>query len=242
MPRPLIVRRAVLAAIAFLAVQAPAFAAILPISDCNQLPLAGHFVLTRDIDCSGEVLFAIEILRGTIELNGHALTTGSNFGIYCDDNCKVIGPGTITGAGSGIGSSGSLRVKDVTITLSGGGLGVAAFTNLLLDGVTITGATDGAVGATVKLVDSTITASAFGVSSGTGDPEHGGPCKKGSLLLRRSSVTGTSPSPCAGANPPGNCADVVSCKAPRVFQSTCGTSCQGNGGVPCQPWGICSGD
>ncbi len=243
MTRSAILRRAAFAIVALFGFQGSAFADGIPLGECHQPggPLSGRVTLVNDLDCSDSVSEDIVIDHGTLDLNGHTIIT-SGWNVVCSGNCKVVGPGTIMGAGSGIMGSESLELKDVAITISGG-IGVAAAKKLKLDHVSISGAAFGALfGTSAKIVDSTITATIVGVTTEGPGAQGGGPCTKDSMILRRSSVTGTSGAPCVGSDPPANCADIITCRKPKLSQSTCGTSCQGNGGVPCQPWGVCTGD
>jgi hypothetical protein len=157
-----------------------------------------------------------------------------------------VGPGTISGEGGGIHAQKKLRVVGVDIALSGfGGIAAASVGNVVLEGVTITGATVGAISLerNVKVIDSTISANVAGVLAGVSNSGNVSECRKGGVLLRRSSVTGADPNLCAGLDPPGaNCVDVVSCKRPKLDDATCGTSCQGGTGAPCTSWGVCSAD
>ncbi len=233
-------RIAVLVSALLLATAAHAYETV--ISSCNPQLVIGHATLGRDLDCSAAdvVNGSIVIGRGTLDLNGHTLVTPPGYGILCSGNCKIVGPGTITGAGSAIGGSKSVKVIDVDIAVTGG-IGVAAFDKLSLLRVTVNGPWYGTIGAATKIVDSTINATVVGALSGSGSMAEG-PCRKGGLLLRRSTVTGTTSAYCDGAEPPTNCADLVSCKRPKLLASTCGTSCQAGAGVPCPSWGVCSAD
>lgn len=226
---------------AALSVTAPAGAYLQEIASCDQnFPVLGKAKLTRDLDCSGAVLPNIVIDRGTLDLNGHTLVAGSNYGVFCSGNCKIVGPGVITGDGSGVGGGKGVSIRNVDIAVSSIGA-AAGGGKIKLDHVTITGAVIGAIGDTgAKIVDSTIMASVGGVFSG--GTNAGEPCDKGSLLLRRSSVTGANPANCVGADPPANCVDVISCKRPKLSASTCGMSCQAGTGAPCTSWGLCSSD
>lgn len=228
----------VLAAVVWMPV--PVAGYVQEIASCEQsFPVFGRATLTRDLDCTGTLAPNIIIDRGTLDLNGHTLITGSNYGVLCNDRCKVIGPGTITGSGSGINGSGTVAVRHVDLAVSG--IAAAAGGQLTLDHVTITAATIGAIGHTgAKIMDSTITASVAGVLSG--GTNAGEPCEKGGLVLRRSSVTSADPGLCVGAEPPANCVDVTSCKRPKISASVCGTSCRAGTGAPCASWGVCSSD
>lgn len=211
------------------------------IADCTAIPIEGQAILTRDVDCSAVPHTSMAIASGVLNLNGYTVTSGTTFGIACSGNCKIVGPGTLTGEGGGINGSRALRVENVEISLTGfGAVGVAAIGALTLDRVTITGPTFGAIShKSARITDSTITATVGGVVSGSGSLTEG-PCSKGAVLLRRSSITGTTSTPCDGTD--AHCADVISCKRPKLVQSTCNTSCQAGVDSPCPTWGVCAAD
>ncbi len=82
------------------------------IDSCDSPLVLGKAKWMRDLDCSGTFVPNIVIDRGTLDLNGHTLVTGYRSGVLCIGKCKVIGPGTITGNGSGVDGSESLKMKN----------------------------------------------------------------------------------------------------------------------------------
>ena len=214
------------------------------VSKCSSVIVRGRSVLTRDLDCTSVYpSTGVLIDHGTLFLNGHTLITSGTTAVDCIGNCRIVGPGTITGDGNGVYGRKSVSIRDVDFSVTVGA--IAAFNakgtgKVKLSNVTITGGiggvyTDGAA----RIEDSTIAiAGGVGVSSGTTDAT--GCITKGTVLLRSSSVTGST----AGCGPDVACADIASCSAPNIQDgSTCETSCQlGGSGPTCTPWGVCSAD
>lgn len=213
-------------------------AVVQTVSNCNGPVIEGVGIVTQDLDCTGTVNENIILDGSKLYLNGHTIVTGDHYVIRCNGSCKILGPGTITGNGSGVFGGKNVTVKDVTFSTAG--LAAGAAFKLTLDNVSINGPGGAYGGRGARIVDSTITASSVGVKTGFASPNDES-CSKGSLIIRRSTITGTTSADCDGT--PGSlCADIVSCKRPRVSDSTCNTSCQWGLGAPCPTWGICTAD
>jgi hypothetical protein len=69
-------------------------------------------VLMADLDCglpTGEPSYGVALEnRAALDLNGHTIT-GPRYAVYCPAICRIIGPGTITGAYYGIWALDSKR-------------------------------------------------------------------------------------------------------------------------------------
>ncbi len=224
----------------------PSFAAATPVTQCGQA-LVGKGELVGDLDCSGTVGPAVLIQRGSLALNGHVLTTGPNVAIDCTSDCKITGPGVLTGVGSGVVGRRGLTLKDVTITVSGSAVTASGTFDgrgrALIQRCTITDPTNGIqVRVPTKIIDSTVSGVAtVGVEASHDPAAQGQPCTSPKLLVKRSSITGSGSYPLCGIE--RNCPDILTCgKPPRLIATTCETSCAGATGVPCTSWGICAND
>jgi len=172
-------------ALVLLATQAPAQTTI---TTCGQ-EVKGFASLAGDLDCTGFAGNAVTLHGGKLYLNGHTLIGGA-VGVYCDGNCKVYGPGAVSGStGIGILAFGvplQLTQVDVTnhavagaecsktcritgpATVSGNGSGIRAGTTVHVRGMTITGnqrgvdASNNGVHARALLFDSTVTGNDVG--------------------------------------------------------------------------------
>jgi len=161
------------------------------LSTCGQ-EIKGFAIMTADLDCTGFGGHAVDIHGGKLDMQGHTLT-GGNGGIFCDGNCKVIGPGTVTGStGIGINALESpIRVQEVDVTdhaiygvqcgkgcnlngpmtISGNDVGVRAGTTAKLRVVTLSGntigvdASDNNVRGHALLFDSTVSGNVVGISA-----------------------------------------------------------------------------
>lgn len=235
-----------IAAVAFLLATVPVHADDVAVTQCGQTVYGkGH--LAADLDCSTGVLQTIQ-LYGRLDLNGHTLTgPAQTFAIECPGKCKITGPGTITGTtGAGVLGRRTMVMEDVTLTgldtavklKSDTGKGSGTFRRCTLTG----NAAGIRSNMAVNLVDTTISGTTHsGAVVGIGFVENGVECTFRPLRLKRSSVTGTADGADCGTS--HNCADLITCeKPPRLIDSTCGTSCQGESGIPCANWGVCDAE
>jgi hypothetical protein len=191
------------------------------ITTCGQV-VVGDAFLSADLDCTGfdgnsvvpefegkidpPVINGAAVVvsrKGTVDLQGHTLTAGTNFGVFCPKSCAVVGGGTIVGSGiaDGVLAQKTLTIRDTTIT----GAEVAIFSTGLLRmyGSTVTGNTYGTwYGKTAKIVGSSV----------TGNTNHAITADK--IELVDSTVT-------------GNGLDLGAKRKPKLKNSTCETSTWG---------------
>jgi hypothetical protein len=213
------------------------------VTSCGQ-SFRGAGVLAGDLDCSGFTGHAVTIERGKLDLQGFTISGSTGYGVSCPSNCKIVGPGTITGSRlQGVRAARGVKLFNVTITNSGNS-GVDASNNkgtskALLKGCTITGnanfgvEADKSVGATASTISGNGTG---GVAAG---PNRG--CNAGHVALKDSTVTGNGTDGSCGVA--FSCADVQVCrKKPKLIgTSTCDHSCK-TSAVPCDVWGVCALD
>lgn len=139
--------RAVSAAMVLFA--SPAFAE--DVTTCGQVVSSG--VLVADLDCSAHPSSAVTVSdRGTLDLAGHTITVGADYGIACERRCTIDGNGgAIVGTGvRGIHSfhkRSEIQASNLTITVS-------RPAPLISYGIT---------GATISIDDCTIDGSGIGV-------------------------------------------------------------------------------
>ena len=160
------------------------------VTTCGQ-EVKGFASLAADLDCTGfQGGPNVTLHGGKLSLGGHTLT-GGTIGVYCDGNCKIEGPGTITGSALiGIIAFGvplKLTQVDVTnhaqmgiecwescgilgpATISGNGTGIRSGGTTRLRSVTLTGNQTGILAANngararALLFDSTVSANEVGV-------------------------------------------------------------------------------
>jgi hypothetical protein len=240
-------RAATFLALTAMAAAAPVWARpSVEVTTCGQqVPNGTVGYLTADLDCTGFAGAPGAVLLGAnaaFDLRGFTLTTDTIFGIYCGgvqpengglNPCTVSG-GTITGAMSGHGII-AKRVRASHLTISGPVVNGIAANGPFRGGdvhVSGCGATGIQADTSVRLVDSTVT------GNGEASVANG----KGRIRLIGSSVVdnGTDPD-CGQAGK--QCADVFSRTAPKLVDSTCGTS----GGNPvsqgdAHDWNVCALD
>ena len=129
------------------------------VTTCGQ-ETSGRAVLNADLDCTGFNGYALTMHGGKLTLNGHTIT-GSTTPVFCDADCKIVGPGTITGSTAfgvnGYGATVRMRQVDLSnnaydglqcfkscfvegpATISGNGAGIRSGGNSKVKNVTITG-------------------------------------------------------------------------------------------------------
>lgn len=66
------------------------------VTTCGQ-ETHGAAALNADLDCTGFDGYALTMHGGTLTMNGHAII-GGIIGVQCDRNCKIFGPGAVTGS------------------------------------------------------------------------------------------------------------------------------------------------
>lgn len=215
--------------------------AMIPITECTQPNVGGDVILMADLSCSGPGHAIVLNGRTTLHLNGHTVEAGADRrGILCLGKCTILGPGTITNSGIGIGATGA-KVSGVTISGVGIGIEIENFGHgkLVLRDSTISNAAAQGVLADrrVDLRDSSIVG-----SGGNGIEVASEDCQRGDAKLKNSVVTGS------GVGDPACsvsrvCADLATCKAPRIKDgSQCETSYDLSSGVPGASWGVCNLD
>jgi hypothetical protein len=208
-----------------------AYADPVPITTCGQQVATRSAELVQDLDCSASQASAAVVMvnGGRVALNGFTLTLGTQNGVYCGRSCRLFGPGTITG-----GYAAAFHPD---------------FGRIVVDGVTISGASVGVSALRVSVRNSTLTGNDVGVaaynppvgfavvtdSTITGSGERGVLGYR--IRLVDSAVTGS-----GGSCPPmATCCDLASWNTPVLRgTSTCGTSCsyQAEGGT----FGVCTND
>jgi hypothetical protein len=243
--RRLFGRGSLLVVTALLALVTPAVAAIVEVSDCDTLATAAastRYRLVGDVDCSGREGQALTLpVGGMVELRDHTL---HGVEIQCGGTCKIVGPGTIDGAG--IVGTGRLILRSVTVQGSLGD-GVVAINRNGKGKVTI--------------IDSTIAGSAGnGVtfdrrasvirSNVVGNALHGvavsqdarNDCARGRVIAKASRFADNGRDGDCG--PAEVCADVATCTAreAKLSATTCEHSRQLGSGMPGSSCGVCDFD
>ena len=163
------------------------------ITSCDQQLIEGKAILVTDLDCTSVYPQGVTIARGTLYLNGHTLVTSGQTAIQCQDDCTIVGPGTITGDGNGIFGRKKVRVRDVDFSVTVAAAGSASVPGEKLKGqisverVSITGGIFGVYAdRKVRILDSTIAISGgVGVSVGQPGPFTGEPCSPGKRAAPR---------------------------------------------------------
>jgi parallel beta-helix repeat protein len=99
-----------------LAGPATAAAKVTSLTSCQDITAPGDYRLDADVSgANGATCFSIDASDVTLNLNGHTITGTAIY--VAGPNAKIVGPGTVTDAGTGIelnGGSGSLRGVTVT--------------------------------------------------------------------------------------------------------------------------------
>jgi hypothetical protein len=154
------------------------------VTTCGQVT-SGPAVLNADLDCTGFDGTNLTMNGGTLTMNGHTIT-GGFIGVQCDRTCKIVGPGTITGASfGGIQAFGTgLKATQVDL-IDNGQFGAQVWDAAVISGpatISGNGSTALRVGIKAKLTDLTIIGNLTAVAVGTG--------KQGSASLLRCTVTG----------------------------------------------------
>lgn len=201
-----------------------------------------RYVLTSDIDCAGEPSPVLAMAnRSELDLGGYTLSNGD---VLCSGNCRIVGPGTISGGG--VFTDEKITVLRATITGSPS------------NGVLAVGAT-GLARATI--IDSLITGSAMhGVEADRmtkvvrsqimGNGRHGvavsqqrfNDCSRGRIRAWASEISGNGLDATCGTSEA--CADVASCayRGPRLRGTVCDTSYELGSGMPGRTCDVCSLD
>lgn len=183
------------------------------------------------------------MLNGRLDLNGFTITGAEGYGINCFTTCKIVGPGTITGATFGVAAEKKIKLFGVTVTGNKFGVWVKAHKGngwVEVRDSTITGNTDAGIvtDSFAKVTDSVISG-----NGGDGITVGAAPCSAlGRLRLVDATVSDNGVNPECGVSLP--CNDVSTCRvAPRLDgASTCGSSYVVGSGLPGDSWGVCSSD
>jgi hypothetical protein len=243
------------------------------VTTCGQTVVDGDTgVLQADLDCSAASgVFAAVLVRNkaTLSLNGHTIIGRLDIAAVAGDVARrfaVVGPGAITGAGTGI--SGGLRtrvtIRDVDLSHNQDGIDVA-LGKLDLTNVTIESDRSGIVGAkTIHAQTLTVTTNGNGDCI-LGDSIHGtdvtvtgcytGIGVLGSARLQRLNAIGNVTigvdagrvrlidSAVTGNIFIGQPLDILSKRRPLLIRTSCGVSRQKliDGSVG-PTWGVCADD
>jgi hypothetical protein len=236
------------------------------VADCVTLPpgtkleMNGHTISGggAGVNCSGScridgpgtitgASFGVNAY-GKLDLRGVDVVGNTTIGVQCWKACRATGPAQLSNNGDsfdgwGITATGTLKLRDVTVanntnygaraanypenrgkidviagTFTGNGIGVSADRQ-------------------VKLKDSTVTGNV------TGGIEVGqaGCTSTSPPILKNTTATGNGTD--AGCGTTVACADVLSCKLPRLLPgSSCDRSYVIDSGIPGSDWDVCSSD
>lgn len=238
---------------------------------CGQKIVDGDTgVLEADLDCSAApgILAAVLIGNGaTLSLNGHTVTGRPDIAAVAGDVARrfaVVGPGTITGAGTGIAGALKTRVTIRDVDLSENDfatdvpLGTVDLTSVTVEShhsgisagtvraqtltVTTNDSGDCILGRTIRGTDVTVTGCHTGIGA------------LGSARLQRLTATGNVTIGVSAARVRlldsvvtgnifiGQPLDILSTRRPSVIRTTCGVSRQLIGDVVGATWGVCADD
>jgi hypothetical protein len=178
------IRRVSLASVALVLILVGNAPAQTVVSSCGQ-EVKGFASLDADLDCTGFVGNAVTIHGGKLALNGHTLT-GGTITVYCDRNCTLSGPGTITGSTSigVLAYQTVVRMQSVDVT-NHPTIGVECFKLCTLGGpATISGNGTGIrAGTVVKLRTMTLSGNDLGIDASNLDV-------RGHALVYDSTISG----------------------------------------------------
>jgi hypothetical protein len=185
---------------------------------------------------------------GKLDLRGVDVVGNTTIGVQCFRACRATGPANLSNNGdgfdgSGITGTGTMKLRDVTVannttygarsayypenrgkidviagTFSGNGIGVSADRQ-------------------VKLKDSSVTGNVVGgIEVGEANCTTTSP-----PILKNTVATGNGTD--AGCGTTVACADVLSCKSPRLLPgSSCDRSYVVDSGIPGTDWDVCASD
>jgi hypothetical protein len=116
----------------------------------------GETVDRETATLSGSCTGSINVVAGTLKMEGFTITGTGLAAIQCQGRCRIIGPGSIVSGGStfGITGDGSIRASDVQI--SGhevAGVDAGELGRVRLDQVSVTSCGVGVSGPRIKLTD-----------------------------------------------------------------------------------------
>jgi hypothetical protein len=226
-------------------------AAPVPVTACGQ-SVAGRGELVDDLDCSAFDGDAV-VLRGRLVLNGFVLKGHPDHSVIrCPgQGCRVRGPGTVTGGGTGISASGNVSVDTNVLVFANFGDGVRAGGNVnVAKGSLI--ADNGGDGVhsdrsvTFRYGATSISNDGDGVRAGQrvrvldgAVNFNGGDGLRGErVLLVRSQAVSNGENPACGVSI--ECADLASPAPPRIVPpAECHTSRNTEAGGT---WGVCAAD
>lgn len=218
-----------------------------PLTECQTRVQGTSYILTGDLDCPDAWAGVTLDSNATVNLNGFTLRTPKGVGVNCLRQCTVLGPGRIEALG-GVYTARRTVVSGVTFVgtpLPDGWIGIGIHAGkLLVDNTTVENFDIGLTAIHATIESSSITGNhSAGMEVGFHPwaTPSGTPCGGGKVRITNSDVTGNTVDPrdgyCAGTYP---CADIVSCKRPRLDElTTCETSVLYQGS---QTWDVCSLD
>jgi hypothetical protein len=134
------------------------------IATCGQT-VTGSARLVADLTCVEADQFAVRIVKGELDLNGHTI---SGFdGVSCDRACRVIGPGQITGTIGSAAINGARKVTVVGVDISNSQFGVTSNVSTTVIDSSVTDSTHEGIRANRKAVvaGSTVTGNSWAVRS-----------------------------------------------------------------------------
>jgi hypothetical protein len=222
-----------------------------PIAECGVDLPGGDYYLAGDLDCTGFDGIAINFRgRARLQFSGHAIRNAAE-AIQCWRTCNLIGPGTIENNGGGARAA-RLFLSDMLVQ-NNGSTGLEAANNSYRGTViaTRTVVQGNGIGIlaqrTVRLIDSEVSGNDEAGLLVLGEYQtvlHDGPtCQHGTAALENSTVAGNlvaPPAECSGFGHYPECADIKTCVAPTVDEtSSCGSSV---GALTGTPWGVCAND
>ncbi len=186
---------------------------------------------------------------GKLDLRGVDVVGNTTLGVQCWNACRASGPANLSNNGDafdgwGITATGTMKLRDVTVannTTCGARSASSPENRGKIDvvGGTFTGNGIGiSADRQVKLKDSSVTGNlVVGIEAGDA-----GSCTTTSPPILKSTVA-TGNGTDAGCGTTVACADVASCKLPRLLPgSSCDRSHVVDSGIPGSDWGVCSGD
>jgi hypothetical protein len=132
------------------------------ISTCGQT-VSGSARLVADLTCVEADQFAVRIVKGELDLNGHTI---SGFdGVSCDRACRVIGPGQITGTVGSAAVNGARKVTVVDVDITNSQFGVTSNSSATVIDSSVIDSTNEGIRANRKVTvsGSTVTGNSWGV-------------------------------------------------------------------------------
>jgi hypothetical protein len=203
------------------------------IATCGQT-VTGSARLVADLNCVEADEFAVRILKGDLDLNGHTI---SGFdGVSCDRPCTVTGPGTIMGTIGSTAIGGATRVTVVGVDISNCQFGVVANGSVSVVNSTVTDSTHEGIRSNRKatVTGSTVTGNSWAVRADR-------------AKIDSSTITGNASGVLVARKLHASLStiidngefDIESNLRPNLESTDCGTSFHWNS---TETWGVCSLD